>query len=126
MITTILGMLFGGPLTRALDSVDKYFDNETEKEKVKADLKSKWVEAQVSQFNSKAWKVFAFLMVLFAIPIWFWYAAVLVYSVFWCANCAYPQTWTIAALPPPLDEWAGAIIMTLFGGMSGMAIFGKK
>lgn len=126
MITTILGMLFGGPLTRALDSVDKYFDNETEKEKVKADLKGKWVEAQVSQFNSKAWKVFAFLMVLFAIPIWFWYAAVLVYSVFWCANCAYPQTWTIAALPPPLDEWAGAIIMTLFGGMSGMAIFGKK
>lgn len=126
MIGAILSWLGGGPLTRALDSVDKYFDNETEKEKVKADLKGKWAEAQVSQFNSKAWKVFAFLMVLFAIPIWFWYAAVLVYSVFWCANCAYPQTWTIAALPPPLDEWAGAIIMTLFGGMSGMAIFGKK
>lgn len=30
-------------------------------------------------------------------------------------GCAYPQDWTIAALPPPLDEWAGAIIIAIFG-----------
>jgi len=37
------------------------------------------------------------------------------YSVLWCADCAYPQPWTIAALPPPLDAWAGAIVLSIFG-----------
>lgn len=122
----ILGLLFSGPLGRALDSVDKYFDNETERDKSKNELKAKWLEAQGAQFNSKAWKVFAGLMVAFAIPVWFWFSSVLVYSVFWCEKCAYPMPWVIAALPPPLNEWAGGIIMSLFGGLSAIAIFSKK
>lgn len=122
----LLSLVLGSPLGRALDSVDKYFDNETEKEKSKDNLKAKWLEAQASNFNGKSWKVFSTLMVLFALPIWFWFTAVLVYSVFWCSKCAYPQPWVIAALPPPLDQWAGGIIMTLFGGMSALGIFSKK
>ncbi len=54
-------------------------------------------------------------MLLFAVPLAIWWAAVLIYSVLWCAGCAYPQDWTIAALPPPLDDWAGLIVMAIFG-----------
>ena len=55
------------------------------------------------------------LMMLFAVPLAFWWGAVLVYSVLWCRACAYPQTWSIAALPAPLDQWAGLIVLSIFG-----------
>ena len=55
------------------------------------------------------------LMLIFAVPLACWFGAVIVYSIFWCAGCAYPQDWTIAALPPPLDDWAGGIIVSIFG-----------
>ena len=55
------------------------------------------------------------LMLLFSVPLAVWFAAVVVYSILWCAGCAYPQEWTIAALPPPLDAWAGAIVVSIFG-----------
>jgi hypothetical protein len=55
------------------------------------------------------------LMLLFAIPLAIWWGAVILYSILWCSRCAYPQTWVIAALPAPLDEWAGLIVMSIFG-----------
>lgn len=55
------------------------------------------------------------LMLLFAVPLAFWFSAVVVYSVLWCQGCAYPQAWSIAALPAPLSEWAGVIIVSIFG-----------
>ena len=54
-------------------------------------------------------------MLIFAAPLGLWFGAVVVYSIFWCGLCVYPQTWTIAALPPPLDEWAGLMIISIFG-----------
>lgn len=55
------------------------------------------------------------LMLIFAAPLAVWWAAVLVYSVLWCRACAFPQAWSIAALPAPLDEWAGMIVVAIFG-----------
>ncbi len=55
------------------------------------------------------------LMLLFAVPLGLWFTAVCVYSVLWCAGCASPMGWTIAALPAPLDEWAGLIVVSIFG-----------
>lgn len=50
----------------------------------------------------------------FIVPLALWFAAVVLYSIFWCKACMAPQPWTIAALPDPLNAWAGAIIGFLF------------
>ena len=65
------------------------------------------------------------LMLLFAVPLAFWFASVCVYSVFWCAGCAFPQTWTVAALPPPLDEWSAQIVIAIFG-VAGITRFARR
>lgn len=122
MIGAILAWLTKGPLDRIFKTIDNSMDNETERQKAKDQLVAKWAETQASQFNSKAWMVFAALLVAFALPLLYWWAAVIIYSVHWCRGCASPVTWTIAALPPPLDQWAGGIMATLFSGMSGIVI----
>jgi len=65
------------------------------------------------------------LMMLFAVPLAFWFAAVCIYSVFWCSGCPFPQSWTIAALPPPLDEWSAQIVIAIFG-VAGITRFARK
>ena len=42
----------------------------------------------------------------------------------WRGNSVYPQPWTIAALPSPLDQWEGAIVGSLFVGKAGAWIIG--
>ena len=54
-------------------------------------------------------------MMLFAAPLALWFCSVVVYSVFWHQNGPFPQDWDIAALPQPLDTWAGWIITFIFG-----------
>ena len=56
------------------------------------------------------------LILMFAVPVAAWFSAVTVYNILWCAACAYPQAWTIAAYPSPLDEWAGWIVLACIGG----------
>jgi hypothetical protein len=50
---------------------------------------------------------------------------VCVYSVLFCKGCIFPQTWTVAALPPPLDQWMGAIVGSLFIGKAGGEIISR-
>jgi hypothetical protein len=111
LIRTILTWLTGGFLDRALDTVDKKIESETDREKIKGDIIREHIRNKADWMRSGGF----ILMLLFAIPLSFWFAAVVVYSVFWCAGCAFPQTWTIAALPAPLNEWAGIIIISIFG-----------
>lgn len=115
------GWLTGGTLDRILSSVDSRVNNETERERVKADLVAEYMRAQVSILTGRGW----WFPVLFIAPLGFWFSAVCVYSVVWCAGCAFPQTWTIAALPRPLDEWAGLIIGSLFLAKTGEAIVAR-
>jgi len=112
IITSVLGMFFKGPLGRVLDTIDKRADNETEKEKARLVAIQKFAETQVAMMNGPG----AWLTLFFIAPLGFWFTAVCVYSVLWCKGCAFPQDWTIAALPAPLDAWAGAIISALFAG----------
>jgi hypothetical protein len=37
----------------------------------------------------------------------------------------FPQAWTIAALPPPLSDWMGVIVSSLFIGKAGEKIFAR-
>lgn len=114
----LFGWLGGGALDRILDTVDAKVRAETDREALKADIiKTHYATRGDYMRAGGLW-----LMLLFAVPLGFWFAAVIVYSVFWCAGCAYPQDWTIAALPSPLGEWAHLIVMSIFGviGVTGL------
>lgn len=111
LFTWLGKFLGGGILNRALDTVDRKIAAETDREAIKGDI----IKAHYSNRAAYMRAGGFWLMVAFAAPLAFWFTAVVVYSVFWCAGCAFPQGWTIAALPPPLDEWAGVMIVSIFG-----------
>ena len=115
LLKAALGWLTGGTLDRILKTVDHRIDNETEREKVKTQAVEAYVNAQVSIANSRQW----WFPLFFLIPAGLWFAAVCIYSVLWCRGCAFPQEWSIAALPAPLDEWMGWIVGSLFIGKAG-------
>lgn len=111
MLGAILKFLGGGVLDRALDTVDRKIAAETDREKIKGDIVREHYRNRAAYMRAGGF----WLMLAFAAPLALWWAAVLAYSVFWCADCAFPQEWTIAALPAPLDEWAGLIVLSIFG-----------
>ncbi|TGP25905.1 hypothetical protein EN828_10510 [Mesorhizobium sp. M2D.F.Ca.ET.185.01.1.1] len=117
----VLNWLTSGPLDRILSSIDKHGSDITEREKIKSEAVSQYVAAQVQIANSRQW----WFPILFLVPAGLWFGAVCLYSIFWCAKCAYPRAWSIAALPPPLDQWEGWIVSSLFIGKAGEAIIGK-
>lgn len=110
LIGTIIGWITSTPLDRALSTVDTKIVEETKREAVKAEVLQSYLSAQAAVLTGRGW----WFPLFFVAPLGFWFAAVCVYSVFWCAGCAYPQTWSVAALPPPLDQWAGGIVGSLF------------
>jgi hypothetical protein len=115
MIGTALRLFFGwltsGPLDRILSTVDKKIKADTDKEALKAEIVKTWLTTRADYMRAGGF----WLMLIFAVPLAVHFAAVIFYGLFWCAGCAFPQDWTIAALPPPLDEWAGLIVVSIFG-----------
>ncbi len=111
MIFAALRWLASGPLDRVLRTVDKRIDAQTDREKIKGDIIRESYRTRGDWMRAGGF----WLMLLFSAPLTFWWGAVILYSVLWCQGCAYPQSWTIAALPAPLDEWAGLIIVSIFG-----------
>lgn len=111
MLRSILNWLMGGILDRVLDTVDKRIEAQTDREAVKAEIIKEHYRSRADFMRAGGF----WLMLIFAAPLGVWWSAVLVYSVLWCRGCAWPQDWSIAALPPPLDEWAGLIVMAIFG-----------
>lgn len=121
LFAKVLGWLTGGTLDRILDTVDHKLDNETSRERIKAEAVQTYVTAQASVLAGRGW----WFPLFFIAPLGLWFGAVCLYSVLWCARCAYPQDWTIAALPAPLNDWAGAIIGSLFLAKTGEQIIAK-
>jgi len=118
----LLKLLGGGVLDRVMDTIDKRVDAETERDRIKGAVITAHLQTRGDWMRSGGFV----LMLLFAVPLAFWFAAVVVYSVFWCAGCAYPQGWTIAALPSPLDQWAGLIIVSIFGVIGMNKLGGRR
>lgn len=121
LLATILGWLTSGPLDRIFKTIDTSIDNETERERVKADLAKSYLSAQVSVLTGRGW----WFPLLFLVPAGLWFASVCIYSVLWCRGCVWPQDWSIAALPPPLNDWMGAIVGSLFIGKAGEQIISR-
>lgn len=110
-ILSFVGLFFKGPLARILDTVDKRTDAGVERDRIKSEVIATAAKAQVEMMNGPG----RWLLLFFIAPLGTWFSAVVVYSILWCQGCAFPQQWEIAALPPPLDEWAGIIIASMFG-----------
>ena len=119
VISWLLGLL--NPLGNFLRTIDNSVDNETERQRIKAEAVSRYVDAQAQVLTGRGW----WFPLLFLIPAGIWFASVCLYSVLWCRACAFPQAWVIAALPPPLNDWMAAIVGSLFIGKAGEAIVSK-
>lgn len=112
MIGAFLARIFGGGLLQSVIGLaEKHIAAETDREALKADIIREHMRTRADYMRAGG----LWLMLLFAVPLAFWWGAVLVYSVLWCRACAFPQTWSIAALPAPLDQWAGLIVLSIFG-----------
>ena len=120
MFRAILGWLSGGVLDRVFETVDKQIEAKTDREALKAQVIMEHMRTRPDFMKAGGF----WLMLLFALPLAIWWGAVILYSILWCARCAYPQPWTIAALPAPLDQWAGLIVMSIFG-VIGLTQFRK-
>lgn len=121
LLGTLFSWLSAGPLDRILSSIDKHTEATTDREKIRTEAVTQYVQAQVSVANSRQW----WFPVLFLVPAGLWFGAVCLYSIFWCRSCAFPQAWTIAALPEPLNTWMGWIVSSLFIGKAGEALISR-
>ena len=115
MLSTLLKWLTGGVLDRVLSSVDKSIDNETERQKVRAEVIRRHIELEsegriAAMQHAWFWRVWA----LFAVPLGAWWALVMI-------DTALPfVTWEIPDLPLSVKPWANTIFQSLFG--SGAAV----
>lgn len=121
IFTTALGWLTGGTLDRLLDTIDKKFDGDVEKERIKAEVTKTYVQAQANLLVGRTW----WFQLFFVLPLGFWWTAVIIDSIM-----IYFDWWghTTAALPEPLNTWAAWIISALFvvdGTKAIMGRFGK-
>lgn len=121
IFTWLASIFTGGTLTRILDTIDKKTDAGVQRDQMKADVVKQWAASQAQVLTGKGW----WIPLLFVIPVAFHFGAVCLYSVFWCRDCAYPQPWTIAALPGEMATWQGWIISAYFVGALGTGIISR-
>lgn len=122
MIWAFLQFILKGPLGRVLDTVDKRIEAQNDRERIKAEVIKKHMETQSSWLQSGG----LWLMLLAGGGAVFHSTAVFVYSVFWCATCAFPQTWSIAALPPVYAEVQWIVTLAWLGVIGVMSIWRKR
>lgn len=111
MIRAILSFLTGGALDRVLRTVDAKIAAETDREKIKGDIIREYYRTRGDWLRSGGF----WLVLPFALLAAFHYGAVVMASVFWCADCAFPQPWTVAKLPPNEAETTKWIVASVCG-----------
>lgn len=112
----------GGIVEKAFDLIDKKFDNDIRKEELKAQVFIEHIRGRASWLAAGGfWTLLPFTLVTL-----FHYGSVVVYSVFWCSQCAFPKPWIIAALPAPMNEWEGWIILASIGALGVLGYAGRK
>ena len=117
LINFLLKIFTSATIDRVLDSIDKRTDAGVERERLRTEAINTWLRNR----NILPWWLDAF----FIVPLGIWWASILLYNIFWHNMGLFPQTWNIAALPPPLDIWAGWIVASRFG-VGGLSILLRK
>lgn len=115
---TLLLQWLAGPLLRlVLAHFDRRIAARGESERLSADLAARAIRSEM-EARSHARAVLlaeqgSFFTaarlgrLLFVVPLGLWWTAVIADSIF-------SFSWNVAALPSPLDEWAGGILLSLF------------
>lgn len=111
MLKAILSIFGGGVVDRILDTVDAKVKSETDKERIKGDIIQEYYKNRGDWMRSGGF----WLVLPFALLAAFHYGAVVMASVFWCANCAFPQDWSVAKLPPNEAETTKWIVLSVCG-----------
>jgi hypothetical protein len=111
----LMNLFTGGTLDKILETINKGFSDEVRKEQIKADVTSTWIKAQANLLVGRTW----WFQLFFVIPLGAWWSAVIFDSIFRI------PFWDVAALPPPLDDWAAWIITALFIVDGSKAIMGR-
>ncbi len=114
MLAWLARLLGGGLLDRVLDTVDRRIRSETDREKIKGEIIKAHLGSRADWLRAGGF----WLLAAFAAPVWVHFGAVVAYSIFWCHDCAFPQDWTIAALPGAMQQWEGWILLASIGGLS--------
>lgn len=113
--------VFGKSIDGVLTTIRNGQNTEAEKKRIESEVLRTYANAQVQLLTGRGW----WFPLFFIVPVGTWFGAICVYSLMFCAGCAFPQDWTIAALPPPLDEWAGWIVSSLFVTGGGQVLLEK-
>lgn len=115
LFTFLLKFLGGGVLNKVMDYLKLRQDSATERERMKAEVVIAAIRAEVASrqvardivIAEQGWWVTALIRPLFAYPLIAWWGAVIADSIF-------RFEWDVAALPGPLNEWAGWIVAAYF------------
>ncbi|MHC5654267.1 hypothetical protein [Stappia sp.] len=113
----LLGLLAGPLLAAMVSLLEKRIDAHTRDRDVSAELAAEAIRGEMAAraearavLIAEQGHLFSAARIgrlLFVLPLGLWWTAVILDSVF-------RFSWNVAALPPPLDDWAGAILLSLF------------
>lgn len=107
--------LTGGSLDKILDTIEKKMDDETKKEEIKAEVTKTWIDAQSKLLVGRTW----WFQLFFVIPAGLYWSAVILDSI-----CGF-QSWDVAKLPDPMDDYFAMIISALFIADASKAVIGR-
>lgn len=111
-----LSLVTGGSLDSILKTIDKGMSDEVKREEIKAEVTKTWINAQANLLVGRTW----WFQLFFVVPLGVWWTSVILDSI-----VLRYFGHTTAALPSPLDDWAGWIITALFIVDGSKAIMGR-
>ena len=116
-MSALLGFLAGPLLAALVKAFESRVAARSEAARISADLAAQAIRGEIeARAHARAVLIAEqghFLSaarlgrLLFVLPLGLWWSAVIADSVF-------SFDWDVAALPPPLDDWAGGILLSLF------------
>lgn len=111
----LLNMFGGGLAGRVLAYLERQGDRQTERDRLRTQITIETIRAEVEARRAardvvlaeQGWWVTALIRPAFAWPIVIWSGAIV-------ADSLFHFSWSVSALPSPLDDWAGWIVGAYF------------
>ncbi len=116
MLGAVLSWLTGGVLDRVLKSVDHAIDNETDRQKIRADAITRYAEtAAEERADARRYRWFWYVWTLAAVGPCFWLFVV-------CLDTVFLFSGNIPDLPESVKPYVSQIFASLFGSGGVVAV----